>query len=315
MNDRILCLVGPTASGKTEVGILLAERLGGEILSADARQVYRRLDIGTAKPTAAERARAAHHLLDLVDPDEAFHAGRFLCEAERAIEAVRSRGRLPIVVGGTGLYVRALVRGLDAPVGRFPVIREELRGRALREGTGALHAELARIDPEAAAAIHPNDEVRLVRALEIWKATGETRTAHFRRRAGRPRAHLLAGLALPRPLLFRRIDARFDRMVEEGLLDEVRGLLADGFDPGLACFRSPGYREMIAHLQGEIAIEAAIDLAKRETRRFAKRQATWFRSEDVRWVEQSGPGSAEAAADRIVRLFAEESARRAEGAP
>jgi tRNA dimethylallyltransferase len=303
MNDPILCLVGPTASGKTEVGIFLAEILGGEILSADARQVYRKLTIGTAKPTEAERARAAHHLLDIVDPEEAYDAGRFARDAARILAEIRSRGRLPIVVGGTGLYVRALVRGLDVEVGRSPEVRRRLQDRANREGSAALHGELASVDPESAASIHPNDEVRIIRALEIYETTGETRAAHFRKGAGRGFDHLLAGLDRPRPELFRRIDERFDRMMAEGLLDEVRSLLEEGLDPELPCFRSPGYRELLQHLRGDLPLAEAVDRAKRETRRFAKRQMTWFRSENVRREDPGGEGGGRGAAERIAAWY------------
>ncbi|MBM3321571.1 MAG: tRNA (adenosine(37)-N6)-dimethylallyltransferase MiaA [Candidatus Eisenbacteria bacterium] len=305
MNDPILALVGPTASGKTEVGILLAERLDGEILSADARQVYRRLDIGTAKPSAEERARAAHHLLDLAEPDETFHAGRYVREAERVLAEVCARGRLPIVVGGTGLYIRALLRGLDVRVGRRPEIRAELRARFEREGSRALHVELARVDPESAVAIHPNDEVRIARALEIYLASGETRSEQHRRARGVRHDHRLAGLDPPRTVLFRRIDERFDRMIASGFLEEVRELLASGFDPDLPCFRSPGYRELLAHLRGTMSLEEATLRAKRETRRLAKRQMTWFRSEDVRWFDPTEEGGAEEAAARIASWFGE----------
>ncbi|MFH1679631.1 MAG: tRNA (adenosine(37)-N6)-dimethylallyltransferase MiaA [Candidatus Eisenbacteria bacterium] len=302
MNDPILCLAGPTASGKTEIGILLGERMNGEILSADARQVYRRLDIGTAKPGAEERARVPHHLIDLVEPDEPFHAGRFAREAERALAEVRARGRLPIVVGGTGLYLRALVRGLDVRVGRHPEIRRELRARIEREGSRALHADLARVDPESATAIHPNDEVRIVRALEVFLASGETRTEQHLCGGGTRRAHRIAGLDPPRPLLFRRIDERFDRMIAAGLVEEVRSLLAEGLDPELPCFCSPGYREIITHLSGTMSLEEAIARAKRETRRFAKRQMTWFRSENVRWFDPAAERAEETAA-RIALWF------------
>lgn len=315
MNDILLCLVGPTASGKTAVAVELASRLGGEIVSADARQVYRRLDIGTAKPTAEERARAPHHLVDVVDPDDAYHAGRFVRDAERALVEIRSRGRRPIVAGGTGLYVRALVRGLDVAVGRHPEVRAELEARAEREGLAKLHDELRRVDGESAEAIHPNDRVRIVRALEVYLVSGETRSEQHRRGEGRiRRPHFLALLAPPRDHLYRRIDERFDAMMEAGFLDEVRGLLEAGYDPDLPCFRSPGYREMIAHLRGELSLEKAVEKGKREHRRYAKRQLTWTRGEEgAVSVDPAGRGGVRGAAAVIAGRLREAEAGEADG--
>ncbi|MFH1277035.1 MAG: tRNA (adenosine(37)-N6)-dimethylallyltransferase MiaA [Candidatus Eisenbacteria bacterium] len=311
MNETLLCVIGPTASGKTAVALALAERLGGEIVSADARQVYRRLDIGTAKPTAGERGRARHHLLDVVDPDGEYHAGRFVREAEDAIEEIRGRGRRPIVAGGTGLYVRALVRGLDVSVGRHPEVRAVLEARAEAEGLLSLHDELRRVDPESAAVIHSNDRVRIIRALEVYRVSGETRSGQHRRGEGKVRRrHLLAALDPPRAILYERIDDRFDTMMEEGFLDEVRRLLRAGYDPGLPCFRSPGYREMIAHLRGGLDLEEAVERGKREHRRYAKRQPTWIRGEEeaVRF-DPTGPGGVRAAAEAILQALRGEEGR------
>lgn len=306
MNETILCVVGPTASGKTETAILLAERLGGEIISSDARQVYRGMDIGTAKPTADERARARHHLIDVADPDETYHAARFADEAETAMGEIRRRGRLPIVAGGTGLYVRALVRGLDVDVGRHPEVRAEIEGRIEREGLGALHQELARVDPDSAALIHRNDKVRIVRALEVYLVSGKPRSEQHRPAGEARHPFRMAGLFPPREMLYRRIDERFDRMMADRFLDEVRSLLDDGYFPGLPSFRSPGYRELIAHLTGEITLDEAVDRAKRESRRYAKRQITWFLSEDLYAVDIPDEEGTATAADRIARWFERE---------
>lgn len=302
MNPPLLAVVGPTASGKTGVGILLAETLHGEIISADARQVYRGLDIGTAKPTRSELQRVPHHMIDIVDPDDDFHAGRFVELAEEAIEQIRARGALPILVGGTGLYVRALVRGLDIPVGRDPEIRSELNRRAEEEGSGVLHRELVAVDPESAAVIHPNDAIRIVRALEVFRLSGEPQSALFGRGSGEKHRCLMAGLEPEREKLYRRIEGRFALMIKNGLLEEVRSLLERGYDPGLGCFRSPGYREMIQHLRGEMSLEEAVEKAIRETRRYAKRQFTWFRREDLFRVDPMEEGL-EKSVSRIVEWY------------
>ncbi len=303
MKDPLLCLVGPTASGKTAVGIRLAELLRGEILSADARQVYRLLDIGTAKPTAEERRRVPHHLIDVADPDEPFHAARFIELAEKVLDELGTRGAAPIVVGGTGLYIRALLRGLDVPVGQDPELRRELRRRIEKEGSIALYQELSRVDPESAKRIHPNDPVRIIRALEVYQKTGRKQSDQLR--PGRPPRHpyRMAGLLPARQRLYRRIEDRFDQMMKEGLLEEVRALLQRGYPPDLPAFRSPGYREMIAHVRGELSLEEATEKAKGESRRYAKRQITWFRRENVFWVDPNGEGGVEAAAKRILEWW------------
>ncbi len=289
---QLLCLAGPTASGKTGVAIELARSLGGEIISADARQVYQYLDIGTAKPTARERARARHHLVDYVDPTEDYSAGRFVRDAEKAITEIRSRGKLPIIAGGTGLYFRALLRGLDVWVGRDDFFRAEIKERIAQEGSAALHAELTQIDPESAARIHPNDPTRIIRALEVFQLTGKKQSEHHRENAP-PRHHYrMALLTLPRQELYDRINLRFDLMIQGGLVEEVRTLLARGYGATLSCFRSPGYRELVAFLQDRISLDEAIETGKREHRRYAKRQITWFKKENAVPFELSERGAA-----------------------
>ncbi|MBN1825976.1 MAG: tRNA (adenosine(37)-N6)-dimethylallyltransferase MiaA [Candidatus Eisenbacteria bacterium] len=309
MRRPLLAVVGPTASGKTETAILLAGVLGGEIVSVDARQVYRGLDIGTAKPTPEERSRAPHHMIDVADPEETFHAARYARLADRAIGEIRERGNLPVLAGGTGLYLRALLRGLDLPVGRDETIRRELKERIAREGSEALHRELARVDPESARVIHRNDAIRIVRALEVHRLTGEPRSL-LHKGGGRRHACLTAGLMPPRDLLYGRIDARFDRMMEEGLWEETKSLLDKGLDPDLPCFRSPGYREVIAAIRGRMTREEAVERAKAETRRYAKRQITWFRKEEIFWVDPEEAEGAEGAARRIREWYEREEAAR-----
>jgi tRNA dimethylallyltransferase len=272
---RLLAVVGPTAAGKTAVALRLAEELGGEVLSCDSMQVYRGMDVGTAKPTPAERARVPHHLLDVVDPDEDFSAARYVELADAAAAAISARGRVVVVCGGTGLYLRALVRGL------FPAPRPDpaLRARHREAGAAAVRERLLAVDPEAARGILPGDLVRLSRALEVYEQTGVPISELRRRAAGPPRYPArLVGLAPPRPELHARIDARFDQMMAAGFLDEVRRLL-DRYGPAARPLGALGYAQLRDHLLGRVSLEEAVRLGKRDTRRYARRQLTWFRSE------------------------------------
>ncbi len=282
---KVVAVVGPTGVGKTALGIELAERFSGEIVNFDSVQVYRYLDLGTAKPTPEERARVPHHLIDILEPDEPFNAAAFVERADRVIAEITARGRLPVLVGGTGLYLRALLHGL------FPVevpeeLRHRLRERLAREGLASLYQELRRRDPRAARRIHPHDRVRVLRALEVCLATGRTFSELAEKHAFRERRYqaLKIGLHLPRPELYRRLDERVDRMLARGLLEEVRGLLERGFSPELKPLQAIGYRHMIAYLRGEVSFSEAVRLMKRDTRRYAKRQLTWFRADpEVKW--------------------------------
>jgi tRNA dimethylallyltransferase len=282
---RLLVLAGPTASGKTALGIALARRLDGEIVNADSQQVYRGLDVGTAKPTAEERAAAPHHLLDLVEPGAGMDAARWAALADEAVAAISARGRLPIVVGGTGLYLRALLHGVVAAPGRDPALRAALEEEAARLGRPALHARLAAIDPEAAARIRPMDLVRIIRALEI--AAGGTRPSELYAAHGfqeeRYAATLLA-LDPPRAELHARIEARAAAMFERGLLEETRRLLDR--TGGVLPERLPiGYAEAAGVLAGELPREEAIRRVQVAHRQYARRQVIWLRKEPgVRWV-------------------------------
>lgn len=283
--ERILIICGPTASGKTAVGIELAKRFDGEIVSADSQQVWRGFDIGTAKPTAEERAAVPHHLVDVADPEEHFDAARFVELADAAIADIVARGKRPLVVGGTGMYLRLLVRGVcDAPP-QDADYRAELEKEIEEEGLAKLHERLTEVDPALAERIHPNDQARIVRALEIHQLTGEPASAlHEAHRFGERRYNALQiGLDLERTELYARIDARVDRMIEEGLVDEVRGLL-EKVDESCQPFQAVGYREVVAHLRGELPLDEMVERIKRNSRRFAKRQLTWFRGDpDIRW--------------------------------
>lgn len=285
---KLVVIQGPTASGKSELAVRLAEQCGGEIINADSMQVYRGMDIGTAKPSAELRQRVPHHLLDIVDPDYNFTAADFQARAAAAIAEIHRRGRRVFVVGGTGLYLKALTRGLvDSPRGEEP-LRQELEARFDREGGGELLRELAGVDPLTAARLHSNDRVRIVRALEVFRLTGRPfSTFHEEHRFGEERYDCLnLGLAVERDLLYRRVEDRVEAMFASGLVDEVRGLLAAGYSPALKALRSIGYKEVCAALAGEYSWEEAVRLIKRDTRRYAKRQLTWFKKESaIIWVE------------------------------
>jgi tRNA dimethylallyltransferase len=279
---RILTIVGPTAAGKTAVAILVARELGGEIVSADSRQIYRGMDVGTAKPTAAERSAVRHHLIDIVDPADVYDAARFAEDAEAAIGRLLDAGVEPIIVGGTGFYVSTLFEGLFEGPGRDERIRSELKARAAEEGGEGLHRELAAVDPASASRIHPNDTSRVVRALEVYRMTGAPLSEWHAGGARTPRyAASYFGLTMPREELYARIEARVDAMLEAGLPDEVRSLVASGrLAPGMPGASAVGYRELLPAVVGEgggpEALADAVSLVKRNTRRFAKRQATWF---------------------------------------
>ena len=308
MTQGLIAIVGPTATGKTALAIALAQRLGGEIVGADSRQVYRQMDIGTAKPTAEERALAPHHLIDVVDSDQEFSLAQYLEQAGAALEDVWSRGKQPLLVGGSGQYVWALLEGWRVP--RLPPQRElrrQLEERADRQGAEALHRELAQVDPKAAARIDPRNVRRVIRALEVHKATGRP-ISYWQEKGPPPWEVLILGLTCPRRELYERIDARVDAMMEAGLVDEVRGLLAMGYDPSLASMSGIGYKQICQHLAGELDLATATARIKTATHRLARQQYTWFRLDDgrIRWLEGDG------AVDEAVALaeqFLEESAR------
>jgi tRNA dimethylallyltransferase len=277
---RVIVLSGPTASGKSDVAMALARAFPAEIVNADSMQVYRFLDIGTAKPSPGERAEVPHHLIDVADPDESYNAGRYVVDADRTIPEIVSRGKTPLIVGGTGMYIRALLRGLD-PAPADSAVRADLERRWTEEGGGALHAELARVDPETAARVHPSDRLRVVRALEIATVAGipagRLRTA-WAAGQGRYRTLFLA-LWPDREALYRRIDARTEGMFRKGLVNEVRRLLDMGYGRELKPMGGLGYRQAIAHLVDGISLAEAVESVKRDTRRYAKRQFTWLAAE------------------------------------
>jgi tRNA dimethylallyltransferase len=281
VRPRLVVIVGPTGAGKTRLSLALAERCGGEVISADSQQVYLGMDIGTGKVTAEERARVPHHVLDVVRPDEEMTAARFIELADRAIEAVTGRGKVAIVCGGTGLYVRALLLGLFDGPPASPDVRAELTALAERDGTHALHAELARVDPAAAAKIDPHDTKRTIRALEVFRITGEPMSAHQARHDHRslPARYpaRVVGLAPAREDLYRAIDARVDAMLAAGFEAEVAALRAQGFAPPLRSQQAIGYAELHDVAAGTVTRERAIELIKRNSRHYARRQLSWYR--------------------------------------
>ncbi len=285
---KIIVIAGPTGTGKTGAALELADRTKGQIISADAMAVYRDMDIGTAKPTPAEQARVRHHLIDVVNPDEDFDAALFGKYAGAIARKLTSENTPVIVAGGTGLYIKALIHGLFSAGKSDTKLREKLNREAQDQGLLALHKRLEEKDPEAGARIHKNDAFRIIRALEVIELTGQPLSKHHTGHAfGEPAFDaLFFALSMDREALYRRIDKRVDLMLEQGLLAEVRGLLDRGYSPGLKSMRSIGYRHMADALLEHIPFDEAVRLMKRDTRRFAKRQFTWFKSvPGVLWVK------------------------------
>ncbi len=295
--SRIVVICGPTASGKTALSIALAKAFDGEVVSADSMQIYRRMDIGTAKPTMEERQGVPHHMLDVADPGEQYSVSRYAREAGACVEDILSRGKLPIVCGGTGLYIDGLLRGADfQPNGADNGLRHRLEEEWEAQGAEQMMARLAAVDPESAARLHLSDKRRVLRALEVYLATGETITAHNARTKAIPPRFDAAILGLntePRQILYDRIDRRVGVMLEQGLIREAKSLLEDGLLEGTAA-QAIGYKELLAHFRGEMSLEQAADLIRQKSRNYAKRQLTWFRRDErVRWITYN---SADAAA-------------------
>jgi tRNA dimethylallyltransferase len=290
-NKPLIFLAGPTAVGKTELAILLAQELNGEIIGVDSMQIYKYMDIGTAKPTPTERAVVPHHLVDFIPPDYSYSAADFVGDCRNAIKEIRGRGRVPVLTGGTGLYFKALTEGIFNLPEINPEVREELsRELAAKNGRQQLFGELQHHDPESAGRIHINDTYRLLRALEILRATGQSWTSFIRRQQAERRQSggsiiLKLGLYRERQELYERINRRVNIMAEAGLLDEVKGLLTRGHDPELKSMQSLGYRHMINFLNGTWPWDKTLELLARDTRRYAKRQLTWFKRADFTWFK------------------------------
>lgn len=289
----ILCVVGPTASGKTRLAVELAKALHGEVLSCDSMQIYRRMDIGTAKPTPEETQGVPHHMIDVIGPEEPFSVGRYVEMADPILQDILSRGKTCVLCGGTGLYADSLMAGRTfAPypeTGR----RQELEALADREGTEAVLEKLRAVDPDSAERLHPGNRRRIIRAMEVYLETGKTITQHnLETQAVPPKYHpLWIGLDFTdRADLYRRIDRRVDLMMEDGLLDEIQRLLSEGVPPTATSLQAIGYKEPMAALRGEMTMEEAVEKVKQESRRYAKRQLTWFRrNKEIHWIMQEEP--------------------------
>ena len=300
--EKIITICGPTGIGKTGIAIDLAQKFNGEIVGADSMQIYKYLDVGTAKPDARERAMAVHHLVDFLDPKEAFDAGRYTAMADEVIQDITSRGKLPIVAGGTGLYIRALLHGLFRSRPACEQTLDTLSRELDTLGSPALHQRLKECDPQAAETIHPHDGFRIVRALEVFMTTGDAISS-------RQQAHdfgedryesLTLGLSMDRDRLYDRINQRVDLMMDQGLLKEVSDLVNQGYSLDLKAMQSIGYRQMGMFMRGEVDMAEAVCLLKRDTRRYAKRQFTWFKKEPgLIWVDSQDRASVH----RLVKDF------------
>ena len=298
MSKQIVVICGPTASGKTALSIALAKAFDGEVVSADSMQIYRRMDIGTAKPTKQEMDGVPHHMLDVAEPGEAYSVSRYVEEATACVEDILSRGKLPIVCGGTGLYIDGLIRGTDyQPAGTDNGIREQLDGEWEAQGAEEMMARLAAVDPDSAARLHLSDKRRILRALEVYLATGETITVHNARTKEIPPRYEAVMIGLntePRQILYDRIDRRVGVMLEQGLLQEVQSLLEDSLLDGTAA-QAIGYKELLAYFRGEMTLETAADLIRQKSRNYAKRQLTWCRRDErVKWIVYNAPEAAQA---------------------
>jgi tRNA dimethylallyltransferase len=303
--DTVLVLLGPTGVGKTALSKEIAEKIPVEIVSADSRQVYRYMNIGTAKPPPALQREIPHHFIDILDPDQDYSAGQYAKSARKVIGEIFQRKKIPLVVGGSGLYIRALIEGFFREDIKNPDIRKQLQARLQREGIDILYAELTRVDPRAAEKIHPNNTRRVIRTLEVFYTAGiplseiqkeKTDPALFRA--------IKIGLTMERKKLYTRINQRVEEMFEEGLVEEVRGILEMGYSLQLNALNSVGYKEVIAYLKEEIDLFTCKELVKQNTRRFAKRQFTWFRNEeDITWINVSETETFPAIAKRIVQIL------------
>ncbi|MGD9974343.1 MAG: tRNA (adenosine(37)-N6)-dimethylallyltransferase MiaA [Desulfatirhabdiaceae bacterium] len=305
---RIIVICGPTGTGKTAAAITTAQAIGAEIVSADSMQIYRYMDIGTAKPSLEEQSLIRHYLIDIVDPDEAFDARKYAVMAGDAIQSIMSRNRTVLVVGGAGLYIRALLHGLFTLENGDDMVRDRLKQKASLEGLDCLYAELKQCDPESANRIHPNDTYRIIRALEIFETTG-TPMSKLHQRHGFSTEIFAAGmigLYRQKELLYERIDNRVDQMLQAGFIQEVQSLLDRGYSSTLKSMKSLGYRHMADHLEGRMPLSEAVPAMKRDTRRYAKRQMTWFRSEkNIQWIDAADTDAVKKAAEDYLAMNAD----------
>lgn len=306
MKPNLLVIIGPTAVGKTALSLKIAQEFRGEILSGDSMQVYRYMDIGTAKASEEERAVVPHHLIDLYEPDYPFSVQEFQKIARKTIEEVYQRSHLPMLVGGTGLYVESVTHNYLMPeVEENPSLRQKLRELAEREGNEELHNRLQKIDPVSASKLHPNDQKRLIRALEVYHQTGQP-MSQLKRKGESPYRSLWIGLTMPRDLLYERINLRVDLMIQQGLVEEVKMLRQMGYNATATSMQAIGYKEIHRYLDGEWSLEYAIEQIKKGSRNYAKRQLSWFRrSDEIYWYDVTQKGFKEEIKELVAGKFPE----------
>lgn len=301
MKKPLIVIVGPTAVGKSQSAVELAKRIEGEIVSCDSRQVYKYLDIGTAKLTKEERRKTPHHLIDIIEPDEEFNAFLYARKAHKAISEIQGKKKIPILVGGSGLYVRAVINGIFPGAGKNDKIRKRLR----KFSSNTLYRKLKKVDSEIASRFHPHDRVRIIRALEVYELTGQSISALQEISKGKKPIYNLTmiGLKRGRKELYQRINERVAEMIKEGLVAEVRGLLQRGFSQDLIALKGLGYKEIIGYLDGKYDLKEAVRLLRRNSRRFAKRQLTWFNKDKrIHWIEIKKGDSASKVVSQIAKL-------------
>lgn len=289
--EKLVVIIGPTAVGKTDLSLELAEQFDGEIISGDSMQVYREMNIGTAKAAPEELARVPHHLIDIISPSDEYSVAQFQDSATRLITEINQRGHLPFIVGGTGLYIESVTHRFQfSQTSQDPELRDRLQRLADTEGVEALHSRLAAVDPVTAERLHPNDVKRVIRALEIYECSGYKMSDFQLRAQYSPYDLVIIGLTMDREKLYQRINHRVDLMIEAGLIEEVRSLLDRGYDATLVSMQGLGYKEVIPYLYGEVTLEKAVNDIKQRTRHFAKRQLSWFRRmPQIEWFDMTDP--------------------------
>ncbi len=300
-----LVILGPTAVGKTEIALNLLIKIHGEIISADSRQIYKEMDIGTAKPSPVIRKEFPHHLVDIISPAQIFNAGKFKEQAEKIIKKLQKENKLPVVVGGCGLYIKALVDGLFVGPGADWDLRKKLKEEVQEKGNKSLYEKLKKIDPETASWVHPNDQRRVIRALEVYYLSGKKISSYQKEHPSPLSKIVIIGLRRERNSLYKLINERVDKMIKEGLIQEVETLLKKGYDENLPSMQGLGYRQIVEYLKEKYSKEEAIRLIKRDTRRFSKRQLTWFKKDKrIIWLNMEDYSFSEAA-DKIIEILRE----------
>jgi len=305
VKEPLLIILGPTAVGKTELSIAVAQELSGEIISADSMLIYRYMNIGTAKPTKKEQRGIPHHLIDIIDPNQPFSVADYCLWAEKAILEIRTRKNRPLLVGGTALYLKAFTEKYSFPeLESNYQLRENLQKKAEQYGNEYVHEKLRRIDPTTAARLHPNDLRRVIRALEVYQLTGIPLSLQAKKEKQSSHHPISIGLTRPREEIYTRINYRVEQMIENGLVEEVENLLKKGYSPNLVAMQGLGYKQIIAYLQRQCTLEKAIEILKRDTRHFAKRQLTWFRREEnIHWIDLSVNNSKKKLIEEIINFF------------